>query len=700
MRGYLARAIAVNFLEERSRWILWVPGFFGTGVGIYFALSKEPALTPLVMISLLAWVAVLLTKGRGFLWPLLLVALIASGMTTAKIRTDLLDVGALKRKVGPVELSGRVISLEVREKGARIVLEDLKGPELSVSELPTRIRISLRDGWQEIRPGYRVTVLTMLLPPARPAFPGSFDFARNAYFQGIGAVGFAFGKPLLIARVHGGDNHADLATWLATVRQSLSARVREILPGDAGALAAALMTGDRGAISPESTQAMRDAGLAHLLAISGLHLGLIAGLVFGGLRALFVLMPFFALRAPIKKIAAVAAAPVAFAYLLLVGSSIPAERAFIMVLLALVAVLIDRSPISLRLVGAAALVVLILRPESLVSASFQLSFAAVVALIAVFENPEGRQARAVRQPGLSALGVPLRYLAVLSITSVVAIVATTPFALHHFGRFAMYGLLANLLAVPLMAFGIMPLVLLALFLAPFAADAWVLKLMAILLELLLAVAHYVSSLPGAVVKIPSLPTLPLVVIAVAGLWMCIWRRPWRYIALPIILLSLGAPLSRTPPDIIIDESADLVALRDPNGHYGFSTLRRQTFEREIWMEVLGSQSVFAWDEMGDRSDWLTCDGLGCLYRKDGWPVAISFDGRGLEEDCRRATLIISLEPVRSAHCNDIPSDRLFDRFDFWRNGTHAFWLDAQRVSVTYRTVESLRGLRPWSGGPD
>ncbi|MET4807997.1 competence protein ComEC [Limibacillus sp. MBR-115] len=677
-----------------------MPGFFGTGVGIYFSLSEEPALMPLATVSLLAWIAVLLSKGRGVLWPFLLVALIASGLTTAKIRTDLLDVGALKRKVGPVELSGRVISVEAREMGARIVLEDLKGPELPVSELPTRIRISLRDGWQEIRPGYRVTVLTMLLPPARPAFPGGFDFARNAYFQGIGAVGFSFGKPLLVARAHGGDNHTDLATWLATARQSLSARVRGVLPGDTGALAAALMTGDRGAISPESTQAMRDAGLAHLLAISGLHLGLIAGLVFGGLRALFALLPFFALRAPIKKIAAVAAAPVAFSYLLLVGSSIPAERAFIMVLLALVAVLIDRSPISLRLVGAAALVVLFLRPESLVSASFQLSFAAVVALIAVFEKPEGRQVRAARQPGLSALGVPIRYLAVLSITSVVAIVATTPFALHHFGRFAVYGLLANLIAVPLMAFGIMPLVLCALLLAPFTADAWILKLMAILLELLLTVAHYVASLPGAVVKIPSLPTLPLVVIAVAGLWLCIWRRPWRYIALPIILLSLVAPLSRTLPDIIIDESADLVALRDPNGHYGFSTLRRQTFERQIWMEALGSQSVFAWDEKGDRNDWLSCDGLGCLYRKDGWPVAISFDGRGLEEDCRRAALVISLEPVRSAHCDDIPRDRLFDRFDFWRNGTHAFWLDAQRASVTYRTVESLRGLRPWSGGPD
>jgi len=348
-----------------------------------------------------------------------------------------------------------------------------------------------------------VRLRAVLQPPAEPAAPGALDFARQAYFQRLGAVGYVFGRAEVLAPA---DHQLPFGLWLHRLREAMAARILEALPGESGAVAAALMTGVRGAIPEEVMATMHDSGLAHLLAISGLHMGLVVGLLFFALRAGMALVPGLALRRPIKKWVAVGAILGALGYLLLTGATVPTQPAFVMVSLVLVAVMLDRRGLSLRLVAWAAVFVLAAAPESLLSASFQMSFAAVIALITGYEVTAERGLAALGERRLAVRVVA--YLAGVAVTSLIAGLATAPFALYHFNRIAWYGLLANLVAVPLTAFWIMPWALVAFALMPFGAEALALAPMGWGIDLLLAVARDVAALPSAVSLVPATPRPP------------------------------------------------------------------------------------------------------------------------------------------------------------------------------------------------
>ena len=432
--------------------------------------------------------------------------------------------------------------------------------------------------------------------------------------------------------------------WWSGLRHDIARRVLASLPGEAGAVAAALMTGKRGAIPERVMQNMRDSGLAHLLAISGLHVGLVAGLLFSGLRAMLALMPSLALRHPIKKWAAVAASLGAFAYLFLVGATVPTQRAFLMTALVLLAVVLDRTAVSLRLVAWAAFAVLLVAPESLLSASFQMSFAAVIALVAGYELLRERRARIFAERTM-ATRVTL-YVAAVALTSVIAIAATTPFAVYHFNRIAWFGLAGNLIAVPLTALWIMPWAIGAFLLLPFGLEALALKPMGWGIDGLLAVAAQVAGWPGAISVIPAMPAAGLVLLTLGGLWLCLWRRAWRLAALPVILAgAMTVPLT-DPPDLLASGSGKLFALRAPDGGLLLSTARANRFEADVWRRRAGETEALAWPGTGSAvGGRLRCDRLGCIYRADGQVVALVQDPRALAEDCALASIVISREPV-------------------------------------------------------
>jgi len=463
-----------------------------------------------------------------------------------------------------------------------------------------------------------VRLRAVLQPPAEPAAPGAFDFARQAYFQRLGAVGYAFGGAEVLAPA--GDPSLT-GLWLHRLRDGVAVRVLEALPGESGAVAAALMTGVRGAIPEEVMAAMRDSGLAHLLAIAGLHMGLVAGLLFFALRAGLALVAGLVLRRPIKKWAACGAILGAFGYLLLTGGTVPTQRAFVMVSLVLVAVILDRRGLSLRPVAWAAVVVLALAPESLLSASFQMSFAAVIALIAGYE--------AIAERGRIALGERR-----LALTSLIAGLATAPFALYHFNRIAWYGLLANLFAVPLTAFWIMPWALAAFTLMPFGAEGLALTPMGWGIDLLLAVARYVAALPGAVTLLPAMPTFGLVLVALGGLWLCLWRRRWRFGGLLPVALGLASIFLLRPPDVLATGDGRLLGVRGPQGELLLSTTRAKRFEAGIWQRRLGQRRPSAWPDVTDpeatdpaTSDPATSDPDATLSCDLRWGVSTARAGR-------------------------------------------------------------------------
>lgn len=664
---------------------MWLPVFLAAGIALYFALPKEPAwyVGPVAVGVLVCAAWVVRRYGYALLAILALLAP-AVGFWAAQDRSSRVAGPIVAGKMGPVNLTGTITDIEARPHGVRLSLRDNEIAGRPGWRAPRVVRLTLRFKEQPILGvGDRIRLRAVLMAPAGPAAPGAYDFARAAWFKQIGAVGYGVSQPQVIraAARNGFDNFGErIGVW----RHDLAGHLRASLPGEVGAVAAALMAGDRGAISERSLQAMRDSGLAHLLAISGLHVGLIAGWLFFVLRFLLALVPALALRAPIKKWAAATALIGAFGYLLLTGGTVPTQRAFLMLGLVMLAVMLDRVAISFRLLAWAAVAVLLWAPESLLSVSFQMSFAAVVGLIAIYE---GLGPVMVRWRSNRGLGKRLwLYLGAVLLTTLVASLATSPYALFHFNRVAMYGLAGNLLAVPLTALWVMPCALAAFLLLPFGWEQLALVPMGFAIQIILAVAHTVAGWPGAVALVPAFSILALSIITLGGLWLCLWRGSWRYggllaVAIGIVLATMG-----DQPDILIDGQGKAMAARLPDGKVLVAApYRRENIVMSTWLRRWGAAEPIRDERI------MRCDQLGCVLEHKGSAVGFARDARALEDDCRIADLVLSAVPVRF----NCPSARMvIDRFDLWRRGAVAVrWRDGL---ISVEGANDNRGNRPWS----
>jgi competence protein ComEC len=680
--GWLARTLAA----EHERRPLWLPAAAGLGAIGYFGLSQEPEPWAGAVLALLAAALALRWRRRPAAAALALVLLsVAAGFAAAQGRALWLDTPMLADEVGPVRLAGTVAAVDRRPEGLRVVLSDVAALDPGGgAELPPRVRVRLaRGGDLDPLPGDRLAVPAVLLPPRGPVAPGAFDFRRRAYFAGLGAVGYAIGPAERLERADG-----PAVRLLARIRDDASRRVRAAVGGDAGAVAAALLTGDRAAIPDRVYEDMRDSGLAHLLAISGLHVGLVAGIVFFAVRAGLALDEATALRRPIKKWAALTALLAAGAYTLMVGAPVPTQRAFLMTGLVLVAVLVDREAISMRLVAIAAAAVLALRPESLLGPSFQMSFAAVIALVAAYERLAGPIARWRADAGWTAL--PLLYLGGVALTTAIATVATAPFAAFHFQRLATYGVVANLAAVPLTAFWIMPWGLAAFALMPLGLEELALRPMGWGIDALLRIAGGAADWPGAAVVVPAMPGWGLGLIAVGGLWLCLWRRAWRYCGLAAVGLGVASLWLAPRPDILINGDGRLMAVRGADGDLLVSSSRVERFAADIWLRRNGQETAQPWPESGEHGDGLRCDPLGCIYDRGDLRVSLVRDPLALAEDCRAADAVVAPVPVP----RDCRARPVVDRFDVWRHGAHALFLEGDRIRI--ETVAERVGDRPWA----
>ncbi|MEJ1993930.1 MAG: ComEC/Rec2 family competence protein [Limibacillus sp.] len=692
-RGEAAERVRATLAPDGL--LVWAPVPFALGTGLYFGLAREPDIQWLLY-GLAPTAVLLLSCYRLPALRLLLLGslLVQLGLLNAAWRSDSVGTPLIENRLPPQILEGRIDLLEADSGSHRLVLSGLRFEKPPEGAPPRRVRLRLASGGEALEPGDRIRLRAVLLPPSRPLVPGGFDFARRAYFQGIGAVGYAYGTAERTgAAPPQGVGERWRGFWNG-LRLRIGARIQEVVPGQAGAVAVALVTGQRGALSEETEEAMRRSGLAHLLAISGLHLGLVAATLVFSLRFALAAAPGVALRWPIKKIAAVGGMVAAFCYLFLAGATIPAQRAFVMVAIALFAVLLERNPFSLRLVAAAAFLVLAVAPESLLSPSFQLSFAAVTALVAFFRHSRlgAPQSEEGERGGTSRL---LLYFLVLSTTSLIAILATTPFALHHFGRVTPYGLFANLVAVPLTALIIMPAAVAAGLLWPLGLEALALAPMGWAIELLLFIAGWFSSLPGASLALPTLPLGGLLMVTAGGLWLSLTRGRARWLGLLLVIPGLAASPLKPLPDLLVDERGELIALRGEEGRYYLSSLRREAFTRKLWLQHLGETQAGSWRE-AQETGAVQCDSKGCLIRREGLLVAVSATPEGAAEDCLIADLVISREPLRRVDC-PAPLGRS-DLYDLFDEGAHLLTFEGG-PEIRLETVEESRGQRPWTRQP-
>lgn len=514
MRPVLAGLGALG--AARGRLLPWAPVFLSFGIGSYFALGSEPSAAALGPAATLAGVLALAGWRGPEIWRVAAtgLALVAFGLVLAAARAHLVAAPVLPfRYYGPIE--GRIIDIDrsfsdqVRLTLDRVALEDM-----APGRTPGRVRVALHgeQGFTELAPGLTVILSGHLAPPDGPVEPGGFDFQRLAWFSGLGGVGYTRSPVLALAAPEEG-----LSLLAFRLRMRLSQAMQAAIPGQPGAFAAALMTGDRSGVSQATNEALRASNLSHLISISGLHMGLLVGFVFATCRYGLALLPPLALRLDTRKLAAVAALMAATLYLILAGPDVATRRAFVMAAVMLVAVLADRRAISLRSVAIAALIVLVLEPESLVEPGFQMSFGATVALIVSFQPWQRVQAHV---PKL------LRPAAMLFLSSLAAGTATAPIAAAHFNRIADYGLLANLVAVPLMGMIVMPAGVIAALLAPLGLALPALWAMGAGTALILEVADRVAAMEGAVIGVPAPPGGTLALLSLGGFAALVGPALW------------------------------------------------------------------------------------------------------------------------------------------------------------------------------
>ncbi len=695
-REVLSKLI-LEILEQKNRLILWLPVVVGFGIAAYFQLKTEP---PIIF-----GLSVTVFSGSvlALVWPhrekdeLSFIAFLAAsfcfwfcvGFATAQLRTHYIAAPVLDEEIGPVYVEGQIENLDRLDdaNSVRVVLTALSIENLRAENTPKKVRVKVHHG-EGLREGMRIKLLAGLNPPSPPVAPGLFDFQRYSWFKQLGGVGFAYSKPEVISQEKAGLFSLDY------LRQVVSEHVTERVKWPDAAIVTALMTGELAAIPDEDMDAMRNSGLAHMLALSGMNVGIIAGCVFFVSRFLMALFPSFALQHPIKKYSAILAFGAIYGYTFFVGANVPVFRALLMTGVVLIAVLLERKAFSMRLVALSAFAILLIFPESLTGASFQMSFSAVAALIWFFDTFREKISSIYRKAGLIRKGAI--YVLGICVTTVIATLATAPFSLYHFQQLALYGVIANLFAVPVMSFVIMPAVVLSYITIPLGLDFLTLPIAGKGVDWMRDIAHWTSSLEGSVLLVPQWPQLGFALLICGVIFTFLWKGYFKLAGIPVFLAGIFVILGHSQPDILVSSSGKLAAFRDAQGKVYASSRIYDRYDLENWARMYGQQKedVGKWPREGGSEAGLECGELGCRLISNGKKIAFTEDPYAIREDCAWADILISRRPVRDRDCR---ANKIIDFFDVWRSGAHSIHLN--KSAITIQNVRLQRGERPWHGSP-
>ena len=687
-----ARHCLERELAERAGFN-WLAVVFATGCLAYFALPREPLFPLLLIATPSAAATAMVAYWRGAPWRIAAVAAVClAGATAAKIRVEVVATPHVERPV-VVRIEGRVVDRETRaERRPRVVLDEVRSDSIPGERMPERIRITVSERYGLPPLAARVAAHARLMPVAGPVVPGAYDPRRAGFFERIGSSGFMLGGWHLVERPPGFS--VDLA--IPRLRAAMVERIMAAEPGEAGAVAAALLVGERSALSDQTNESLRLSGMAHILSISGLHMMLIAGTAFFIVRALLAFSPSLALAYPIRKWAAVAALVMVTFYFGVSGASAATVRAYVMAVVVFAAILLDRPAISMRNLAIAAFVVLGLEPENITEPGFQMSFAAVAALIAGWEFWSERSRRRLTDDD----GTPVLWLTrslgravmAVGVTTLIAGLATAPFAAYHFERVATYSLLGNLLAAPLVSAIIMPFGLLSLVALPFGLETLPLAVMGRGIELLLLVSDWVAGLPGADLPAPRMDRGSLLLVASGLLWLCLWRLRWRLLGFPAIGLGLVLiPALAGPPDILVSPDGRALAVRDPGGVLRVSGARAGSYVAQQFLdEEPPNEADTAILRAGVR-----CDDLACILTAAGVTVSHSLDPAAFAEDCQRVAMIVTPHPAPVGCAAPL----VIDAPRLQRFGAHAVRLSGPAADYRFTiTTERYAVPRPWQPG--
>ncbi len=697
MRAWLGGEVAAQTL----RWRLWAPVAFGAGAAVYFALRIEPGLWPLLLGAVVAFSAWIAARRRGWArrltWPLLMLACVAGGLAAAKVRTEMVAAPIAPAMSEPTVIEAWVVDVDSPgQRGARIVIAPVWVRGLTPDQTPVRLRATVRG--EPPRPGEAIRLFGILNPPPAPASPGAYDFGRNAFFQGMGGVAFALGE----------TRSADLAPppWRLRLamavngaRYALAERIVARLGERTGGIAAAMTTSHETWISQEDMDVMRDSGLAHILSVSGLHMAIVGGFVFFAVRLSVAAWPWLALRVHGKKVAAVAGLTAVGVYLVVSGAPPPAERAAITASIAFLAILLDRQAVTMHGLAVAAFIVLAIQPEAIVTPGFQMSFAATAALVALVEAWPKRTREISAPWPILAIQRFGGWLTAAVAASVVAGLTTGPFAMQHFNRTAMYGLLANLGTSPVADFILMPALAIGAALEPLGLGGPFLAVAGWGVDLMLAIGTWTAGLPGAVRTVASAPDYVLPIAFLGVLFVCLWQGRLRWLGLPLAAAILVWPRAPTPDLWIGDGGTNAAFHREKEAVVVRPGVRE--FAVDLWSRRRGLT-------MTDRPEtgW-ACERFSCRPEAEQvGPVAIWWGRKApgpaqMEALCRAAP-VISVRAVLTSIPSACQERLVLDAIDFARGGAIELWRVSPSETDRWRAVwtADVRGDRPWARQPN
>ncbi len=683
-RAFALSAWADAFDIESQRLMVWSPLLLVVGIWTYFSLSREPPGFLALCLAALC-VAALLWSRTSPLFKVL--AIVVLGFAAAQLRTQWIATPLLRAYSPLQQLTGHVVDVDVRSKlRFSLLLEVTTAPGLPDIERPRRVLIQVTGKHIAPHVGDSVRLTADLAPLPRPAQPGGFDYGRQLYFQSIGAVGRS--KTDIVIADDPVPWRFALRRGFHGLRSAIGGRVREAIPGPLGSFADAVITGERASIPRSMNESLQASGLFHILSISGLHMALVVGGAFWMLRAALALSSTLALTYPIKKWAAGSAIFVGLLYMLLADSGAATERSFIMIAVVFFAVLVDRPALSLHNLALAAVLILLWSPEQALAASFQMSFMAVMGLAAFFKWWQ----KIVPEPmGLNQGGIIARWLRRMAIgsaaslaTSLVAGSLSGIPAMHHFGRLAPFGVVANALALPIVSLIVMPAAMASVLLMPIGLEVVPLKLMGWGLRGVMLVSDWVASWPGAGLRFPLIDSAVAAALALAAAFLFLPITRVRLLSIPLLLLAGGLFFTAVDkPVLLVDERAGNVALVTTEGLVP-AHAKQAAASVSRWLTQAGDNVGFK--VAVKRPGW-TCATSLCEAKAGTTTITFLLKQAVGFPRCPTTDVLVSQEPLRR-RCKG--TKVTIDRFDVWRNGAYAVFADGH-----LEHVRGEQGSRPW-----
>lgn len=687
------------FLDQRERWFFWLAPLMGAGIALYFAPAAEPSIFWMAAAPVAA-LGAFVARRSDFLAPLTVALLaVALGFNAAQTETRLVATPMLEAPLAPVAVTGLLIRAEALPQGSRLTLKDPWIRDMPQEKRPGLLRVKTRVPFRDLpEAGTRVNFWGPLWPPSEPVAPQDYDFRRQAFFKGLGGSAVAYSE------LRPRD-----AFWpppffwdgfnilLEKGRRALSLLALDRLQGEEAAMTAALLSGNQTGIGKEVMEAMRSSGLSHLLSISGVHVSMVGLLLYAPLRFLAALIPWIALRWPIKKIAAAAAILGTTLYTLLVGADAPTLRSALMTGIVLFAVIVDRKALSLRLVTLAAMLIMLTTPSAAMGPSFQMSFAAVLAMIAAYEKPLDKALKeGVRfnlPVWLSGLG---RWLRDILGTSLIATAATAPFTLFHFQVFSFYGVLANMIAIPLTSFWVMPCLLLTYLTAPFGLAGPFLDGAGWGLGKIIEIAQNVAAWPFAQIYLPPMPEIAFALFLIGGFWLCLWRERFRLLGLAPIVIACFYPLTVTLPSVFVAPEGDVWAVRLADGRMAAYGKRKEDFTLRQWRKRMVNPEllIFPKRKPPDLGEELSCAASICRFHKSGAEIRFLLEDAAPEaiaQACKAGAAALIAPRITIGEPCEVPI--LIDAKALQERGSHALvW---RKEGVQVETARPAQGRRPW-----